>query len=248
MFALLVLLSCAPVYARSAKTQYKVKVKISSGSFEAAAGSSLELTLNDDSIMVSGKTCPRATENHGNRYVGCPVHEEIVSAQFPPSAISGVVHGQTVNFIGIIWNLNGKQAILAVEPSERESSLIIDFLEKVTGKKSVNADTQVTDAPRVLLGSNSYGPNLASSRDQSMEMARDLKDACPIVRVTINEQKADFTVRLNHIEKGLIIRDNQVEVYNKDGDLISGIEGGSIMDGVKNACALIVTEWAAYRE
>jgi hypothetical protein len=36
----------------------------------------------------------------------------------------------------------------------------------------------------------------------------------------------------------LVIRDNQIEVYNKDGDLISGKEGGSIMGGVKGACAL----------
>jgi hypothetical protein len=77
-----------------------------------------------------------------------------------------------------------------------------------------------------------------------MEMASDFGSVCPTVQITINDQKADFTVALNHIEMGLAVRDNQVQVYNKDGDLITGSEGGSIMDGVKGACALIITQWA----
>lgn len=244
VFALLVLLSCATAHARSAKTQYKVKVNMSSGSFKATAGYSLELTLKEDSIKVFGMTCPRTLTKSDRGGMECPVREEIVSAQFSPSAINDVVHGQAVNFISIVWILDGKKAILAFEPRQKDFSLIVGFLDEVTGKKSVDVDTQATDPPRVILGSNSYGTNLAAWRDQSMEMARDFKDVCPIVQVTINDQKADFNVRLNHIEKGLILRDNQIEVYNKDGDLISGKEGGSIMDGVKNACALIVTLWA----
>jgi hypothetical protein len=158
------------------------------------------------------------------------------------------VQGKNANFVSIIWNEDGKKATLAVEPSERDSSLIVGLLQKATGKKFVNADTQSADFPRVLLGPNSYGTNLAVHSDKFMEMTRDLKDVCPIVQVTINEQKADFTVRLNHIEDEIAMHENQVEVYNKDGDLISGNEGGSVLDAVKNACALIVTEWAASRE
>jgi hypothetical protein len=247
MFALLALLSCTPGIAGPTKTQYKVKVKMSSGAFTATTDLSLELTLKEDLIKLFGKTCPRALEGNSH-YMKCPVKEEIISAQFPPSAISEVVHGQAVNFISIIWILDGKKAILAFEPSQKDFSLIVGFLEEVTKKKSVDVDIQTTDPPRVLLRSQSYGNQTNAVRDQSMEMARDFKDVCPIVQITINEQKADFTVGLNHIEMGLLYRDNQVEVYNKDGDLISGKEGGSIMGGVKGACALIVSSWAADRQ
>jgi hypothetical protein len=64
------------------------------------------------------------------------------------------------------------------------------------------------------------------------------------VRVTINQQMADYVILLNHIEVGFA-RDNQIQVANKDGDLLSKTkEGGSIAGGMKKACALILSDWA----
>jgi hypothetical protein len=55
---------------------------------------------------------------------------------------------------------------------------------------------------------------------------------------------ADYTVALNHIEQGFA-RDNQIQVANKEGDLISKTkEGGSIKSRVKKACDDILTDWA----
>jgi hypothetical protein len=52
------------------------------------------------------------------------------------------------------------------------------------------------------------------------------------------------SVALNHIEVGFI-RDNQIQVANKDGDLLSKTkEGGSIAGGMKKVCALILADWA----
>jgi hypothetical protein len=77
-----------------------------------------------------------------------------------------------------------------------------------------------------------------------MEMSKDLEKNCPGVRITINQQVADYTVLLNHIESGFA-RDNQIQVANKDGDLLSKTkEGGSIAAGMKKACALILADWA----
>ena len=77
-----------------------------------------------------------------------------------------------------------------------------------------------------------------------MEMSKDLEKDCSAVRVTINPQMADYTVALNHIESGFT-RDNQIQVANKDGDLLSKTkEGGSIAGGMKKACALILADWA----
>jgi hypothetical protein len=98
--------------------------------------------------------------------------------------------------------------------------------------------------PRVYLESASKGGNRNAERDQSMEMSKDFESDCSGIRVTINQQAADYTVLLNHIEYGLLVRDNQIQIANKDGDLISKTkEGGSIRGDVKKACSIILADW-----
>jgi hypothetical protein len=105
-------------------------------------------------------------------------------------------------------------------------------------------DSASASKPRVFLQSASKGTNRNAARDQSMEMSKDLEKDCSAVRVTINPQMADYTIALNHIESGFT-RDNQIQVANKDGDLLSKTkEGGSIAGGMKKACALILADWA----
>lgn len=100
-----------------------------------------------------------------------------------------------------------------------------------------------SNKPRVFLEAASHGPNQNANRDQSMEMSKDFERDCGDVSVTINQQMADYTVSLNHIEAGLY-RDNQIQVANKTGDLISKTkEGGSIRSGMKKACSLILDDW-----
>jgi len=78
-----------------------------------------------------------------------------------------------------------------------------------------------------------------------MEMGKDFEKDCPDVRVTLNQQAADYTVVLNHIEVGLM-RDNQFQVANRQGDLIARTkEGGSIDGGVKKACKIILDDYSA---
>jgi len=77
-----------------------------------------------------------------------------------------------------------------------------------------------------------------------MEMSKDFAKICPGVRVTINQQVADYTVILNHIELGLFARDNQMQVADKNGDLLKTREGGGIKGSVKNVCELILADWA----
>lgn len=77
-----------------------------------------------------------------------------------------------------------------------------------------------------------------------MEMGKDLEGDCPAVRITISQDMADYTILLNHIEVGFA-RDNQIEVANKQGDLISRTkEGGSIRGGMKKACQTVLADWA----
>lgn len=103
---------------------------------------------------------------------------------------------------------------------------------------------QSGNKPRVYLDSASKGTNRNAARDQSMEMSKDLEGDCPGVRITINQQMADYTILLNHIEVGFA-RDNQIEVADKNGDLLSKTkEGGSIRGGMKKACAVILADSA----
>jgi hypothetical protein len=98
--------------------------------------------------------------------------------------------------------------------------------------------------PRVFLQSQSHGSVWNAKRDQSMEMSKDFERDCPDVRISLNQSIADYTVSLNHIEQGFS-RDNQIQIANRDGDLISKTkEGGSIRGDIKKACQLILTDWA----
>jgi hypothetical protein len=127
-----------------------------------------------------------------------------------------------------------------VVPGKLTQSLAVPAIQEPTEQPSAETSSK----PRVFLQSASKGPNRNAARDQSMEMSKDLEKDCPGVRVTINQQMADYTIALNHIEAGFV-RDNQIQVANKDGDLLSKTkEGGSIASGMKKACASILADWA----
>jgi hypothetical protein len=97
--------------------------------------------------------------------------------------------------------------------------------------------------PRIYFESASKGSQWNAARNQSMEMSKDFERDCPGVKITISQGAADHTILLNHIEHGFV-RDNQIQVANKDGDLISKTkEGGSIKGDMKKACQLILADW-----
>ena len=103
--------------------------------------------------------------------------------------------------------------------------------------------------PRVFLRARSHSSGWHEARDQAMEMSKDFLEVCPEVQVSVNENLVDYTVELNHSEYSLV-RLNQIQVANKDGDLVSGagasgsIKGPSIKGDVKKACEAIVADWA----
>jgi hypothetical protein len=109
---------------------------------------------------------------------------------------------------------------------------------------------QQNNQPRVFLQSASKGNTWNAARDQSMEMAKDFQRDCPTVKITIAQNAADYTVLLNHIEVGLIVRDNQVQVADRNGDMLilhegTGIKSGSIKGSVRIACRMIMEDWNA---
>jgi hypothetical protein len=99
------------------------------------------------------------------------------------------------------------------------------------------------DRPRVYLQAVSHGNTWNARRDQSIEMAKDFEKNCPGAALTITPEKADYTVVLSHIEVGLFARENQIEVANKNGDVLSAADKSGIKGGVKDACRLILADW-----
>jgi hypothetical protein len=98
--------------------------------------------------------------------------------------------------------------------------------------------------PRVLLRSQSHTTGWNMSRDQTMVMTKDFQELCPEVQMSVNQNLMDYTVELNHVEHGFI-RENQMQVADKMGDLIAKAKGGAtIKGGVKKACDAILADWA----
>jgi hypothetical protein len=96
--------------------------------------------------------------------------------------------------------------------------------------------------PRLFLESSSHGNQWSAARNQSIEMSKDFAATCPVVQITLNQQMADYTIILNHIEVGFS-RNNQMQIAARNGDQLSIAEGGSIKARVKQACILLLTNW-----
>jgi|HubBroStandDraft_1064217.scaffolds.fasta_scaffold55333_1 hypothetical protein len=133
----------------------------------------------------------------------------------------------------------------ATTPAQAGQSPAADSAAQAQGpSQQPSSASQPGKVPRVFLQSASKGSQWNAVRDQSMEMSKDFEKDCPGVKVTINQGAADYTVLLNHIEHGFA-RDNQIQIANKDGDLISKTkEGGSIRGDVKKACETILADWS----
>jgi len=137
-------------------------------------------------------------------------------------------------YAGSTWDQESAQKSFAAAQRDQNVGLVAADVPRSTRLE-----------PRVFLQSASKGTNQSAARDQSMEMSKDLEKNCPGERITLNQQVADYTVLLNHIKDSFVARDNQLQVANKDGDLIAEtMEGVSIAAGMKKSCALILADWA----
>jgi hypothetical protein len=132
-------------------------------------------------------------------------------------------------------------AMVAKASSQGSAALVVPVVE---GTPAVRTATK----PRIFLRAQNHSSGWHESRDQSMEMSKDFQEVCPEVQVSVNPHLLDYTVDLNHTEYSFV-RQNQIQVANKNGDLVSGasgsgsIKGPSIRGGVKKACEVILADW-----
>ncbi|MGH9793812.1 MAG: hypothetical protein ACRD5G_03485 [Candidatus Acidiferrales bacterium] len=78
------------------------------------------------------------------------------------------------------------------------------------------------------------------ARPQTAEIIKTFNERCPEVVVTMNREKADFVVLLEHEGgKDFIRRDNKVVVTNKEGDVFFTGSTRSLGNAVKDSCKAI---------
>jgi hypothetical protein len=162
----------------------------------------------------------------------------------PDELIKAMAARQDGQPIPVIEKRNAQPAPMGV-PIEQSVAMPVLPKQNEPPVQGLQTTVVMSEKPRVFLQSQSHGNTWNAFRDQSMEMSKDFEKACPDVRITLNQSAADYTVALNHIEVGLLVRDNQFQIADKNGDLLAKTkEGGSIARGVKKVCAQLLTDWA----
>jgi hypothetical protein len=115
------------------------------------------------------------------------------------------------------------------------------------GPAALPLPARSANKPRVFLRARSHTRGWNESRDQSMEMSKDFQQICPEVQISVDPHLVDYSVELNHTEHSFV-RENQMQIADKDGDLLANTEGSikaeSIKGGVKRVCDAIRADWA----
>ena len=84
------------------------------------------------------------------------------------------------------------------------------------------------------------GSSSGGARPQTAEIMKTFGERCPAVTVTINRERADFIVILEHEGgKGFVRKDNKVAVFNKEGDMVHSGSTRSLGNSVKDVCDVV---------
>ena len=146
-------------------------------------------------------------------------------------------------------SVDGLIALKNAGITNNEISAIVAKAYPPTARAALPVPAQSANKPRVFLRAQSHSSGWHESRDQAMEMSKDFQDECPEVQISLNPHLLDYTVELNHTESSFLWQ-NQIRVANKDGDLVSGANGGgsikagSIRGDVTKACQAVLADWA----
>lgn len=89
-------------------------------------------------------------------------------------------------------------------------------------------------------GGGAYG---GGARPQNAEIAKTIRERCPELTVTINRERADYILTLDHEGgKGIFRKDNKWVLYGKGGDMIDSGSTRSLGNSVKNACSAVAND------
>jgi PDZ domain len=91
--------------------------------------------------------------------------------------------------------------------------------------------------------------SIVDSHDESMELAKDFATNCTGALVTVNPNAADYVTSLNReskAKKGVFSKNNQLQVTNRAGDVLLSSAVRSVATAAKDACSLILSDFAAH--
>lgn len=98
------------------------------------------------------------------------------------------------------------------------------------------------------VGASSGGVS-GGARPQTAEIMKTFGEKCPNVTVSINRDRADYIVILQHEGgKEWFQRDNKLALFNKDGDMIQSNSTRTLGNAVKAACSQIASQEARRRD
>ncbi|MGE0127091.1 MAG: hypothetical protein AB7U82_03210 [Blastocatellales bacterium] len=113
--------------------------------------------------------------------------------------------------------------------------------------------TQARDKPRVFIelsdswdstGGGLIGGGRGGARPQKAEIIKTFNERCNRCVVTMNKEKADYVVILDHEGgKSFIRHDNKFALFNKDGDAIKSGSTRSLGTAVKETCDALTRDW-----
>ncbi len=84
------------------------------------------------------------------------------------------------------------------------------------------------------------------ARPQTAEIIKTFNEKCGGCVVTMNKEKADYVIILDHEGgKGFLRHDNKFALFNKDGDAIRSGSTRSLGTAVKEACEALTKDWKA---
>ena len=118
----------------------------------------------------------------------------------------------------------------------------------VSGKGTQNVATNASAGGNRWFRTG-HAESTADAHDESMEVNKDLQKNCSGITVTLNESAADYTVMLDRESKqkrGLLRTNSQIQVANRTGDLLGSGATRTVNSASKDACNLIVADWAQH--
>jgi hypothetical protein len=87
------------------------------------------------------------------------------------------------------------------------------------------------------------------ARPQTAEIIKTFNERCARCVVTMNRERSDYVVVLDHEGgKTYIRRDNKFAVFNKDGDAIRSGSTRSLGNAVKDACEALTKDWRSRKK
>ena len=87
------------------------------------------------------------------------------------------------------------------------------------------------------------GAASGGARPQTGEIMKTFGERCPQLTVTINKERADYIILLDHEGgKGLARKDNKVAVFDGEGDMVYSGSTRSLGNAVKDACKAIMKD------